>query len=244
MLNRGEPMAEHRIYLASCGVFLIAGSSLTVSGPGWPSSAGHADVVIVTGLVAIIATLSGRTLLRNALWGHPVLVWLDAAERAPTNWLPHRVLGEELHRAGKHAEAIAAFTRAIELGPAEVSTYGKLGVCLTEQGDLATAEAVFTKMQALDVRSPEASNGLATLALLHGNLEPLAAVTCRRSSSIRRISPLGEGWPSSRKRPAEILLRRCAGAGRSRASIRRRQVSMNASVETRRRAVAGSDNER
>ena len=170
-LNRAEPMAEHRVYLASCGVFLIAGA---VADRAWAvvSSAQRATrIVLVGGFIAIVITLSGRTFLRNTLWERPVLVWLEAAERAPNDWLPHRVLGEELHRSGKHAEAIAAFSRAVELGPAELSAYGKLGVCLSELGDLDAAHAAFTKMQALEMRSPEASNGLATVALLRGQLD-------------------------------------------------------------------------
>jgi len=170
MLNRGEPMAEHRVYLASCGAFLVAG--LAVERAWTFLGAGQRVTRIICGaaLVAIVATLAGRTFLRNVLWQRPLLVWLDAAEAAPNDWLPHRVLGEELHRAGKHSEAVAAFTRAIDLAPAEVSAYGKLGVCLSELGDLNAADAAFTRMQALDRGSPEASNGLATVALLRGNL--------------------------------------------------------------------------
>lgn len=171
MLNRAEPMAEHRVYLASCGMFLVAGA---VADRVWSWMVGAQRAtrgVLVTGFIALLLALGGRTFLRNALWNRPVLVWLDAAERSPNDWLPHRLLGEELHRAGQHAEAIAAFTRSIELAPGEVSSYGKLGVCLSEQGDLNAAEAVFQKMRGLDARSPEASNGLATVALLRGNLD-------------------------------------------------------------------------
>jgi tetratricopeptide (TPR) repeat protein len=164
-------MAEHRVYLASCGIFLAAGA-LADRVWSWMAVSHRATRgVLVAGFIALLLTLGGRTFLRNALWNRPVLVWLDAAERAPNDWLPHRLLGEELHRAGQHAEAIAAFTRAIQLAPGEVSSYGKLGVCLSEQGDLKAAEAVFLKMRGLDARSPEASNGLATIALLGGNLE-------------------------------------------------------------------------
>jgi Flp pilus assembly protein TadD len=171
MLNRGEPMAEHRIYLASCGAFIVAGALADRLWALMAAGQRATRVVLVAGFIAVLVTLGGRTLLRNALFGHPVLVWLDAAELAPNDWLPHRLLGEELHRAGDHAQAIGAFTRAIELAPGEVSAYGKLGVCLTEQGDLGAAEAAFSKMRGLDAQSPEASNGLATIALLRGNLD-------------------------------------------------------------------------
>jgi hypothetical protein len=170
MLDRGEPMADHRVYLAGCGVFLLTG---LLADRIWQAMAGAqraTRVVLVAGFAAVLAAFGGRTLVRNALWSNPVLVWLDAAERAPNDWLPNRVLGEELHRANRHDEAIAAFRRALALAPDQVSTYGKLGVCLSEQGDLAGAEAAFSTLRRFDAASTEASNGLATIALLHGRI--------------------------------------------------------------------------
>ena len=98
-------------------------------------------------------------------------MWLEAAERAPQDWLPHLLLGEELHRAEKHAEAVVAFRRVVQLRPQEVPAYGKLGVCLSEQGQLDEASAAFAQMKALDARSAEASNGLALVALLRGQID-------------------------------------------------------------------------
>jgi Flp pilus assembly protein TadD len=127
--------------------------------------------VLAAGLAVVIAALAGRTVLRNALWGSPVMVWLEAAERAPDDWLPHLLLGEELHRAGRHEQAAAAFRRVVQLRPEEVPAYGKLGVCLSEQGQLDEAATAFGRMKALDAQSAEASNGLALVALLRGHID-------------------------------------------------------------------------
>src|SRR6185436_2880920 len=97
------------------------------------------------------------------------LVWLEAAERAPDHWFPALMLGEELHRAGQHDQAIAAYRRAIAARPSEPEPHGKLGLCLAELRDLDGAEAAFAKQRALDAGSAEATNGLATVSLLRGD---------------------------------------------------------------------------
>ena len=170
VLDRGEPMAEHRVYLASAGIFLCVGS---VAGHLWQRlSARHtASLLLRLALVVMVAALAGRTVVRNAVWASPTLVWLEAAEQAPDQWFPHLLLGEELHRAGRHDQAIAAFRRVISLRPQEAAAYGKLGLCLSEHGDLDAAEDAFTKLKGLDSRSTEASNGLATVALLRGQTD-------------------------------------------------------------------------
>src|SRR5439155_3688113 len=74
MLDLGEPMVEHRVYLASCGLFLAAGSA---TGRLWavfvtPRARRRAVVLFAAGLLA----LSGATLVRNAAWARPVTLWM------------------------------------------------------------------------------------------------------------------------------------------------------------------------
>jgi len=171
VLDRGEPMVEHRVYLASWGFFLAVGVAADKLIQWWGPGKRIRRVVVPLAVAVVVVALAGRTLVRNALWGSPTLVWLEAAERAPNHWLPQLLLGEELHRTGQHLEAASVFRRVIQLRPQEAPAYGKLGVCLSEQGDLDGAAAAFAKMKSLDARSAEASNGLAVVALLRGQVE-------------------------------------------------------------------------
>jgi tetratricopeptide (TPR) repeat protein len=175
IMDRGEPMAEHRVYLASCGVFLAIAAAVDAAWLQLPSLRSISRIVVAAGLIVVISALAGRTVLRNALWSNPVMVWLEASERAPRDWLPYLLLGEELHRREAHDQAASAFRRVVQLRPEEVSAYGKLGVCLSEQGQLDDAAAAFGKMKALDAQSAEASNGLALVALLRGHVEEARA---------------------------------------------------------------------
>jgi protein O-mannosyl-transferase len=171
LLDRGEPMAEHRVYLASAGLFLVAGSLAGgVAQALAPARRFTRMAVAAAGLVVLVA-LAGRTVLRNAIWSSPVLLWAEAAERAPAHWLPALVLGESLHAAGRHTEAILSLEQARALGPNVPAILANLGLCQLEVGARGEAAATFAALQALDPRSAAASNGLAMAALLGGDHE-------------------------------------------------------------------------
>jgi Flp pilus assembly protein TadD len=118
-----------------------------------------------------VLSLTGRTMLRNAIWSDPVVLWQEAADRAPTHWLPALVLGESLHKAGRHDEAILALNHSVRLNPDEPAAYSNLGVCLLETGHLAAAMQTFNELKSREPRSPEASNGRGAAALAGGQPE-------------------------------------------------------------------------
>lgn len=181
VMDRGEPMAEHRVYLASVGVFLTvgiaAGQVTTVKPSGFMRLLGGLTAA------AIVLSLSGRTSLRNQLWASPTLVWIEATRQAPDHWLPALLLGEELHRTGRHAEAVAAFRQSIAARPASIQARGNLGACLLELGDGDAAERAFAEQRALDPRSAEAVSGLATVALARGDV-PVARAGFQQALTI------------------------------------------------------------
>lgn len=168
VLDRGEPMAEHRVYTASVGLFLTIGWAT-----GWliPRLEEFRPVtmrVVQVALILWLAILGGRTMLRNTQWSDPVAVWTQAAARAPDHWVPQLLLGEELQRAGRCDEAVMRFQTAVRLYPAETTSYRKLGGCLIQLGRLAEARTAFEQLRGRAPESIHATNGLGALALLSG----------------------------------------------------------------------------
>ena len=168
VLDQGEGMAEHRVYLASCGLFLAAGSLVgsllervtRVS----PLTRALAGTVLAVGLLS----LGARTVFRNAVWAYPVALWREATDKAPNNWLPRTVLGETLHDAGRHGEAVVAYKAALQLRPSEPLGYLKLGLCLAELGRFDEATATFEQLRSIDPRSTIVSTGLGAVAMVAG----------------------------------------------------------------------------
>jgi Flp pilus assembly protein TadD len=167
ILDLGEPMVEHRVYLAVGGLFIAAGAAvgrlrLALVRPRTMRAAGALATVGV-------ASLAGATLVRNAVWAHPVTLWLEAVQQAPDHWRARLMLGEALQDEGRCGEAIVQYRLGIALRPQEKFGYMKLGLCLAEMGRLDEASAAFERLRQLDPQSTVASTGLGAVAMLAGD---------------------------------------------------------------------------
>ena len=170
VLDLGHPMAEHRMYFASCGLFLNAGIAYA-----WLVARGRLlnwrlRLLRPAALAIALFTLAGTTIVRNAVWTDPRMLWLDAVQKAPHLWLAHLLLGEALHDAGAHERAVVAYREAVRLRPDHPDTYVKLGLCLAELRRLDEARTVFETLQRLAPRSPAGATGLGSVAMLSGQL--------------------------------------------------------------------------
>lgn len=165
VLDRGEPMAEHRLYAASAGAFMAAGALLSLAVERLAGLRPRAVRLVWAGAIVVAAILTAQTMTRTIVWRRPVSLWLEAAEYAPDHWLPRLALGEALHEDGRHAEAVRMFEAAAALRPSELMAYAKLGQCQLDIGDIPAAQDTFTRLRALDPTSPAAATGLGLVAL-------------------------------------------------------------------------------
>jgi protein O-mannosyl-transferase len=170
LLNRGEPMAERRVYFASAGLFLAAGHGAAAVATALESARRFTRVIAATGAIVAILALAGRTVIRNAVWSSPVLLWDEAVQRNPDHWFPELVLGESLHDVGRHAEAIQSYRRALGYGAHVAAIYEHLGLCQLELQEFDDAVVTFTALATIFPTSAAATNGLAMVALLRGDL--------------------------------------------------------------------------
>ena len=170
VLDRGEPMAEHRVYLASIGVFLMAGVAIERADRGsssrlsWRAGSG----------VAAWRRSSSCSVPEPSCATPPGATRSCSGPRRrsgrPDHWLPHIPLGESLHAAGRHDEAAPALRMALQLRPWKPEARRKLGICLVEAGDLNGAAAVFERLDGGRARSWEAPRpGDALVALARGD---------------------------------------------------------------------------
>jgi Flp pilus assembly protein TadD len=171
VLGYGEPMAEHRVYLASAGLFLAAGAAVGRVTTLLANS--NQTVRWIAGAVCAfeLLSLSGRTLLRNAVWADPVRLWREASDRAPDGWFSHTALGESLHEAGRDAEAVDAYRVAVRLRPTEPYGYLKLGLTLAGLHRLDEAATTFRQLQRVDPTSTLVSTGLGVVNMVSGDQE-------------------------------------------------------------------------
>lgn len=170
VFDLAHPMAEHRAYQANGGLFLCVGFIV-----GWllmrPHTTASARRLLMIVLGFGVVTFGAITVVRNAVWSDPRILWLDAVRKAPDVWLPHLLLGESLHAAGQREAALAAYTEARRLRPDYPDISLKLGLCLIELGRLDSARQVFEETRVEAPWSPLGPQGLGTVALLEGDPE-------------------------------------------------------------------------
>lgn len=171
LLNLGEPMAEHRVYLASVGFFLVVGFLTARLWALFDTRTAKRRFGLRVALAGILTVLGGLTVERNTLWADPLALWTEAAQRAPEVWVPHVMVGGLLQDRGAHDDAIAAYRRAIALRPDEPIPHARLGLCLAELGRLDEAREAFETALRLDPDSPIGHNGLGAVAMLAGDHE-------------------------------------------------------------------------
>jgi hypothetical protein len=169
VLGRGEALAEHRVYLASVGVFLVA-ATLVGFVLDWIGREARILRWAILAVVAVMALqLGGRTLLRNAMWADPVRLWSESAERAPEHWLPHLMLGEAIRLRSGCPAAEPEYRLAIQYAPDQIFPYQKLGGCLIERRAFDDAEAVYVALREMAPTSAEGPTGLAIVAMAKGS---------------------------------------------------------------------------
>jgi len=168
ILDQGEPMAEHRVYLASCGLFLAAGNGLGRLN-AWAERAGTSMRPLVPALLTLVVLSFGiDTLVRNAVWASPVAIWRESVDLAPTHYRPRLLLGEALQDENRLGEAIAEYRTAIRLRPADATGHAKLGAILVAAGRPEEARQEFITATTLDPRNETARRALKALDRMEG----------------------------------------------------------------------------
>jgi len=133
-LDQGEPMTEHRVYVASVGLFLAASASVAHVADWLSGRERLLRVAAATGLALVLLSFVTETLLRNAVWGSPVTLWRESVNLAPTHPRPRLLLGEALADAGQRDAAIEQFRIAISFRPFDPVGHVKLARSLGDAG--------------------------------------------------------------------------------------------------------------
>jgi Flp pilus assembly protein TadD len=125
--------------------------------------------MVALGLVLL--AFSAGTVVRNAVWSDPVVLWQESVDLAPAHYRPRLLLGEALQDAGRRSDAMDEYRTAIRLRPADPTAYVKLGLCFAEIGRFAQARAEFLKAIEVDAENLSARKSLVVLADLESRIK-------------------------------------------------------------------------
>jgi cytochrome c-type biogenesis protein CcmH/NrfG len=163
-----EGMAEHRVYLASVGIFMSAASVLAARLEG-ERPEHRVNRAVAAGLAVVVLICLVLTVLRNQIWASPVTLWAEATVRAQGMWEPHYALADSLREKGDCRAALPEYRAVVALRPEHRDAFTNLGICLAQTGELAEAEQVFRRVLEIDPSFPRGYTNLGALALVAGD---------------------------------------------------------------------------
>lgn len=152
-----EMVFEHRMYLPSVGLAGLAGLGLH-----WLASTRLRPVAILVAALSIIGLLTS-TIMRVPAWRTPVSLYEHAVRNAPDAPRTWTNLATAYESQDRSADAIAAYTKALEIDPGHAIAYLNRGSSYRKQGNLAAAEADyqrFIRFAPGDYRGPFALGSL------------------------------------------------------------------------------------
>jgi len=160
-------VADHFQYLASMGLIAlgaaVVSTLLTGLGP-WQKKSGLALCLTVLLVFAIQVWQQGN-IYRDA-----ETLYQDTITKNPNSWMAHNNLGLILKGHGRHHEAIAHFSRALQIKPKYAEAHNNLGNVLAREGEAAKAIAHFTKALELEPNLPGAHNNLGNVLEHQGRI--------------------------------------------------------------------------
>lgn len=141
-----QTVAEHRMYLALALPIALAGVAVTAALRRIPAGRRWSGALAVVAVVA----LGGLTLARNQVYASELTLWSDTVAKRPQNPRAQYNFSLALARAGRTAEAAAAFRRTLALNPQHAYAHFELGKAALLAGQWHQAAEGFAAALAAD----------------------------------------------------------------------------------------------
>jgi tetratricopeptide (TPR) repeat protein len=197
-----DPLMEHRLYLASMGIFL----AIVVLVDHAIGRLQHAREQLVSGtlLLVVVAVLATLTYSRAGVWRTRLRLWADVCAKSPDGARAHANLAGAYHSAGMIQPATDEYLRALKLAANDPIWYRsrireRLAAIYLAQGRLEDSIAM---ARAGLVEYPDHTALLGTLALAylqHHDLQEARAAAEKsvRTASVEKTTTTPAGKPAA-----------------------------------------------
>ena len=143
-------VADRYTYVASIGIFYIIGEGFVWLYKRSMPYVRAIRIFLLTALIVIVGVLMLLTWKRCAVWEDSVSLWNDVLLNYPASQTALKNRGAAYTNNGKIAEAIADFTKAIEVGPDNALIYTLRADAYREIGNFEQAINDYNKAIGLD----------------------------------------------------------------------------------------------
>jgi hypothetical protein len=144
--------AEHRIYLASAGIFILLACSAAEVTRKWGETPPLQIVLIFCVFVGVLGAL---TMKRNTVWQSELSLWQDTYQKSPHKLRPLINLARAHSMQGDTEQAIKYYQEALLKGPGVFATNYNLGDLYLSKGLMPDAIRHFLQASRIEPEIPE-----------------------------------------------------------------------------------------
>ncbi len=144
--------AEHRIYLASAGIFILLACGASEITRKWGKTKPLQIVLIFCLFVGVLGVL---TMKRNTVWQTELSLWQDTYQKSPHKLRPLINLARAHSLQGDNEQAIKYYQEALLKGPGVFAPNYNLGDLYLENGLVADAIRHFLLASRIEPEIPE-----------------------------------------------------------------------------------------
>jgi protein O-mannosyl-transferase len=165
-------VSDHWQYFGCMSVMALAAAGLAAGLSRLGMWARPAGVMMVSGLLLALASLSWR---QCAMYANAETLWQTTLRQNPQCLMAHYNLGVVYFQEGRLEEAISQYLSVLRINPAETDALNNLGSAFLQQGRLDDAIAQYQKALALQPDSAETHYNLGNALLQQGRTDEAMA---------------------------------------------------------------------
>lgn len=155
---------EHRLYLPMAGFSIFLASGMCFIFENRPVRS------MVIAMLVVTLCYSALAYRRNLIWKDEITLWNDTVHKSPNKAGPYINRGTAYSKQGNLAQAIADFSRAIEIDPNYGKAYYDRGVIYSKQGSPSQAILDYDKAIEIDPGQAQAYNNRGAAYYSKGDL--------------------------------------------------------------------------
>jgi len=184
-------LAEHWIYMASIGPFLLFGMGVAWSYKNVLPDKRYYKVIGILALAVLLGMYARATVIRNMDWKNEIAFFNSTLKYHPRNARLYLNLGNTYYEKGDTQKAIEQYRKAIDINKKYAVAYGNIGSACLHEGKTDEAEEYLVQAIAIKHNYPIAHYNL---GIIYFQKKRYTAAEKELTTAVEQLPQLYQAW--------------------------------------------------